>query len=201
MLARPKRLMLMCFCLCFASCTRGIGKRDVDQSPLPLFDVVTGDPITQCLVVPVYSRARGVFFGGEGRLGDDSVFVSHPFVYRHAEAFRPTERGGGMIGLPGGGFAAGNGWGLDSIIVVAPGYRARLIWGLWGRKRENFGLMPLKAAEVGPYLRRLSSILSTGVISREDQRFIGRSSGEPLVVDFSAEERQLVASFFAAVIQ
>jgi hypothetical protein len=198
---RMRRLILICCCLSSASCSRGIGNLVVDHSPLPLFDVVTGGPIAECLVVPVYSRARGVFLGGEGRLASDSLFLSHPFVYRRQDAFSPVERGGGLVGLPGGAVAAGNGWGLNSIVVVAPGYKARLVWGLWGRKRENFGLTPLDAAEGGPYLRRVHSILSSAVVSNDDQQFIGWSASERLVIEFSAADRQLISSFFAAVVK
>lgn len=182
----------------------GLGKRAVDQTPLRIVDVVSGRPITYCLVIPVYDRAAGVgTMAGEGPGASvvEYKFVANPFIYRTGDPFKPIERGGGGIGLPFGIAGAGNGWGIDGVVVVAKGFNPMYIYKLWDRAERpelRFTLAPVSAAEWTAYAARLTQAISAKTPKKgELASLLGLYDSDGFRAQFTESDRRLLTTFLS----
>ncbi len=180
---------------------RGLGKKPVDHSPLPLADAGTGAPIEDCLVIGVYERVVGASTAlGEGpSVTRGTSFLAHPFIYRRGQAFRPIEGGGGGVAVLGGAAGVGAGWGINGVVILARGYRPRFVFNLRNGRRLVAGAFSLTAMEPAPSnaLRvQLAEAFSRPVLDADSANLLFEvQSRHEMRVEFDRDDVALVRSF------
>jgi len=173
-------------------------QKKIPEDPLYVVDASTRKAIPEVLLLPRYSRFKGVStMLGEGP-GDGSYldYLAKPFVYRPGERFKlklPKSTGFGLPGL----LFMGKGRSLDGVFLVAPGYRPLWFANLWspGSARQ-LQLTPISNNEWSLLLDNKMSHFEKDVTRIEnDCSFWDLPSPCSLEIHYNKKERALVRAF------
>src|SRR5687767_3201404 len=173
-------------------------QKKIPEDPLYVVDATTGRSIPEVLLLPRYSRFKGVStMLGEGP-GDGSYldYLAKPFVYRPGERFKlklPKSTGFLIPGL----LFMGKGRSLDGVFLIAAGYRPLWFANLWspGSARQ-LKLTPIPDHEWSLLRDNKFSQLERDVTRIEnDCSFWDLPSPCSLEIHYNKKERALVHSF------
>ena len=191
-------LIITTVCLC-AFTDPATGQHiKVPKDPVQFVDAVTGEPISQVLVMPRYSIYRGVFIAPEGpRKAVVSYYLDHPFVYRAGEPFK-VKQPLSFVGLPLLPVFIGQIKDLDGILLVARDYFPLWTDDLWwppGQQRKmKLSPIPherwllLMKSDLGAVLRKSPRL-------RENCELWQIAERCDLKIKYDEKERALVRSF------
>ena len=172
--------------------------RKVPEDRVQFVDAVTGAIISEVLVMPRYSLAKGVFIAPEGpRKAVVSNYLDYPFVYRDGEPFKikqPLQ----FVGLPLIQVSIGQMKDLDGILVVARDYSPLWTDDLWwppGQQRK-LKLSPIPHERWLLLMKSdLGHVLTKSSRLRENCELWQIGERCDLKIKYDRKERELVRSF------
>jgi len=172
-------------------------RKKVPEDPVQFVDAVTGETVSEVLVMPRYSVYRGVFIAPEGpSKAIVRNYLDHPFVYRAGTSFK-VKHPRVFVGLPLLMVFIGEGRDLDGVLVLARDYYPLWTDDLWwppGKQRKlklspipHERWLPLMKSDVYPLLNS----------SRLKQNCDIWQVGErcDFKIEYDKKERELVRSF------
>ncbi|HTG94043.1 MAG TPA: hypothetical protein VL866_15735 [Pyrinomonadaceae bacterium] len=168
----------------------------VPKDPVQFVDAVTGETISEVLVMPRYSLYRGVFIAPEGpSKAIVSNYLDHPFVYRAGDPFK-IKQPRVFVGLPLLMVFIGQGKDLDGILVVARDYFPLWTEDLWLPKLKLSPIphqrwLELMTNDLQPVLNNRSHLKENCEIWQIGERC-------NLKIKYDKKERALVRSFVTA---
>jgi len=173
-------------------------QKKLPEDPLYVVDASTEKSIPEVLLLPRYSRFKGVStLLGEGP-GDGSYrdYLAKPFVYRPGERFKlklPKSTGFLIPGL----LFMGKGRSLDGVFLIAPGYRPLWFANLWSPgSARKLQLAPIPEKEWSSLLDTKFSHFEKDVTRIEkDCSFWDLPAPCSLAIHYNKKERALVRSF------
>lgn len=172
----------------------------VPEDPVQIVDAVTGETISEVLVLPCYSFYKGMFIAPEGpSKAIVRNYLDHPFVYRAGAPFK-IKHPRALIGLPLLMLFIGQGRGVDGILVVARDYYPLWTDDLWWppRQQRKLKLSPIPRER---WLRLMKSDLypllnSSRLKENCDIWRVGERCD--VKIKYDKKERELVRLFLTA---
>lgn len=170
----------------------------VPEDRVQFVDAVTGKTISEVLVMPRYSLAKGVFIAPEGpRKAVVSNYLDHPFVYRDGEPFK-IKQPLRFVGLPLIPVFIGQIKDLDGILVIARDYFPLWTEDLWrpaGQQRKmklspipHERWLELMKSDLDPVMKKTSRL-------RENCELWQIGNRCDLKIKYDKKEREVVRSF------
>ena len=181
----------------------GAQQRKIPKNPFKFSDAVTGKSISEVLVLPRYSSAKGVFIAPEGPAkGTYRNYLDNPFLYRTGAPFKlKTAKFRGLPLFP---VLVGKGVDIEGILIVAPRYRPVWFDNLW-QTRDIWNTRDIRDLRLTPIpddewlllsKQKLTPLIEERVLSVDDLAFWGLYEPErSLYIHYSKDERELVKRF------
>ena len=173
-------------------------QKKIPEEAVHVVDASTGKAIPEVLLLPRYSRFKGVStMLGEGPGGGSyRDYLAKPFVYRPGERFKlklPKSTGFLLPGL----LFMGKGRSLEGVFMVAPGYRPLWFSDLWSpASARQLKLKPIPDNEWFSLLDNKLSHFEKDVTRIEnDCSFWDLPAPCSLDIHYNKKERALVRSF------
>ena len=170
----------------------------VPEDPVHFVDAVTGETISEVLVMPLYSSSKGMFIAPEGP--SKAVvrnYLDNPFVYRAGAPFK-IKKPRVFVGLPLLMVFIGQVKDLEGILVVARDYFPLWTGDLWwppGQQRKmklspipHERWLELMKSDLDPVLKKSSRLRENCEIWQIGERC-------DLKIRYDKKERDLVRSF------
>ncbi|HEV2862291.1 MAG TPA: hypothetical protein VGX48_14870 [Pyrinomonadaceae bacterium] len=184
----------------------GAQQREVSKEPVHIIDASTGKPIPEVLIIPRYSSFEGVstLLGeGPGR-GTERDYLARPYVYRSGARFgQKLPKSVGFMLPP---FLwIGKGRSLESVLVVAPGYRPEWFSDFWPEPGEERKLRLTPATDdewalllekrLGPLEQNTVRLIEGDCGFWHIPTPLGLPAACKLEIHYGKKERALVRSF------
>ncbi|WP_298037810.1 hypothetical protein [uncultured Desulfuromonas sp.] len=188
-------------------------KEDVNSTAFQIINSDTNKEIDEVFCIPQYSSYTGVSTGlGEtGGRGSSNTFFANPIIYKTGDKFE-IEQGSafGMFFIPKATWI-GSSWSLDNVIFVAPGYKPKIVWDLWGDRTLHIGygatkqkilekdvvrLDPFELSLTKENTKKIKHILQQEVIEGEENYLFGLKNHKKHQIRFSLKERNILKEFF-----
>jgi hypothetical protein len=172
----------------------------VPEDPVQFVDAVTGETISEVLVMPRYSSSEGMFIAPEGpSKAIVRNYLDNPFVYRAGAPFK-IRKPCAFVGLPLLMVFIGQVKDLDGILVVARDYSPLWTDDLWwppGQQRK-LKLSPIPHERWLPLMKSdLYPVLNSPRL-RENCEIWQIGERCDLKIKYDKKERELVRSFLTA---
>ena len=174
----------------------------VPEDPVQFVDAVSGDTISEVLVMPRFSTYKGVFIAPEGpsRVISSRGYLDSPFLYRAGEPFKVSQPRV-FVGLPLLMVLVGQVNDLDGVLVVGHDYFPLWTDDLWWRRSQQrkLKLTPIPHDRWSLLMKSdLGPLLNNGSRLRGDCELWQIAERCNLKIKYDNKERKLVRSFLTA---